>query len=152
MASRAMLSLVDGGPDRRQADRVRLLLTARLVTTSDEYAVMLRDISLTGAMVEGSHLPSTGVDVILQRGELEIFSTLVWVKDRRAGLEFETPLTVQDFVSKFARTAWAPHADEGLVMPHQTGVGSRTAADWKWAKAWAARAGQVGDSAGQPQG
>lgn len=108
MASRAMLSLVEGAPDRRSADRVRLLLSARLVTTFDDYAVTLRDISLSGAMVEAARLPASGVDVLLKRGDLEIFSTIVWVRERRAGLEFESRLGIEDFVTKFGRTAWAP--------------------------------------------
>jgi hypothetical protein len=107
MASRAMLSLVDGGEQRR-ADRVRLLLTARLVTTTDEFPVMLRDISLTGAMVEGSRLPAMGVDLLLKRGALEIFAQVVWVGGRCAGLEFETPLGVREFATQFPRTTWAP--------------------------------------------
>jgi hypothetical protein len=107
MASRAMLGLVDGGGEQRRADRVRLLLTARLVTTTDEYPVMLRDISLTGAMVEGSRLPGMGVDLLLKRGALEIFAQVVWVDGRRAGLEFEPPLGATEFATQFPRTVWA---------------------------------------------
>lgn len=144
MASRAMLSLVEGASDRRRADRVRLLLSARLVTTFDEYAVTLRDISMTGAMVEAVRLPAIGVDVLLKRGELEIFSTIMWVQDRRAGLEFETPLAVEDFATKFARTAWAPSIPAPLSVGRPSPLAEVPMSDEDWAAvtAWAVPVGR----------
>lgn len=137
MASRAMLGLVDDAGNRRGADRVRLLLSARLVTTCDEFAVTLRDISTSGAMVEAARLPGCGVDVLLKRGELEIFSTIMWVQDRRAGLEFETPLGVEEFVTKFARTAWAPRIPVPIPMTRPTlAPEPMSDEDWAVARAW----------------
>jgi hypothetical protein len=121
MASHAMLSLVDGATDQRRADRVRLLLSARLITTTDEFPVMLRDISLSGAMVEASRLPAAGLDLLLRRGPLDIFAHLVWVSGNRAGLEFETPLAMQEFVTQFPRTTWAP-GQSGVVGQDQAAV------------------------------
>ena len=134
MASRAMLDLVSDAGDRRGADRVRLLLSARLVTTLDEYAVTLRDISTTGAMVEATRLPACGVDVLLKRGELEVFSTIVWVRDRRAGLEFETQLAIEEFVTKFARTAWAPRAPAPMPLTRSM-LAQEPLSDEDWAGA-----------------
>lgn len=143
MASRAMLGLVDDAASRRSADRVRLLLSARLVTTMDEYAVTLRDISMTGAMVEAARLPASGVDVLLTRGELEIFSTIVWVDKRRAGLEFETPLAVEDFVVKFARTTWARQVAVPIPVSRPTlAPVPMTDEDWAAARAWAVPVGR----------
>jgi hypothetical protein len=144
MASRAMLDLVGNEPERRRADRVRLLLSARLVTTIDEFPVTLRDISLTGAMVEGPRLPSAGLDVILKRGGFEIFSLIVWVDGRRAGLEFETPLAVADMVAQFTRTAWAPTAPQPVDLRRPTlDPVPMSAADWEAVQAWAVPVGRA---------
>jgi hypothetical protein len=138
-----MLDLVGDEPERRRADRVRLLLSARLVTSLDEYPVTLRDISLTGAMVEGARLPAAGVDVILKRGTFEIFSLIVWVDGRRAGLEFETPLAVQDLVAQFTRTAWAPTPPKPVSMRRPSlAPEPMTASDWEAVKAWAVPVGR----------
>lgn len=139
MASRAMLDLLDAGAGgcRRRADRVRMLLSARLVTTLDEFPVTLRDISTTGAMVEASRLPAQGLDALLRRARFEIFSTVVWVDGRRAGLEFETPLAAEDFITRFTRTTWAPQTPASIHMGRPTlAPEPMTAADWESVRAW----------------
>jgi len=139
MASRAMLKLLEGEASgcRRRADRVRLLLSARLVTTLDEFPVTLRDISTTGAMVEAGRLPAKGIDALLRRGRFEIFSTIVWIEGRRAGLEFDTPLAAEDFITQFTRTTWAPQPSEPIHMRRPTlAPEPMTAADWEAVQAW----------------
>ena len=93
MGGRISASLAQGAPDARRGPRYRVLLVARLFTTTGERIVKLRDISATGAMVEGDRLPAPGTDIMLQRGSLELFATIVWAKEGRAGLEFDEPLT-----------------------------------------------------------
>jgi hypothetical protein len=93
MGSHAMLSLTDGQPDQRRSPRYRVLLIARLVTTWNERIVKLRDLSATGAMIEGHRVPPVGTDILLQRGSLEVFGTIVWTKGEQAGVEFDQPLT-----------------------------------------------------------
>ena len=70
-----------------------MLLIARLVTTWGERIVKLRNLSATGAMIEGPRIPPVGTDILLQRGSLEVFGTVVWAKKMQAGIEFEQPLT-----------------------------------------------------------
>jgi hypothetical protein len=93
MGSQKMLAFVDGAPEQRRSPRYRLLLIARLVTTSYERIVKLRDLSTTGAMIEGPRIPPPGTDILLQRGALEVFGTIVWARDMQAGVEFDDPLT-----------------------------------------------------------
>jgi hypothetical protein len=93
MGSRAMLSLADEQPELRGNPRFSVLLVARLITTWGERIVKLRNISATGAMIEGDRLPPTGTDILLRRGSLELFATIVWIEDKQAGLEFDEPLT-----------------------------------------------------------
>ena len=93
MGSHALLSFADGAPEQRRSPRYRVLLIARLVTTSCERIVKLRDLSTTGAMIEGPRIPPPGADILLQRGALEVFGTIVWAKGMQAGIEFDEPLT-----------------------------------------------------------
>lgn|GEM_PF-1678831 len=93
MGSRAMVAIADGQPDERRSPRFSVLLVARLVTTWGERTVKLRNISATGAMIEGDRIPPAGTDILLQRGALELFATIMWTSDKQAGLEFEAPLT-----------------------------------------------------------
>ena len=84
------LAIVDAAaPDARREPRFRVLLVARLFTTSGERNVKLRDISANGAMIEGDRLPAPGTDVLLRRGSLELIATIVWARDGCAGLEFD---------------------------------------------------------------
>jgi hypothetical protein len=99
MGSDAVLALsdgqseADGQPDHRRSPRFSVLLVARLVTTSGERIVKLRNISATGAMIEGEKIPPAGTDILLRRGALELFATIMWTRGKEAGLEFEAPLT-----------------------------------------------------------
>jgi hypothetical protein len=88
-----MVAIADGQPDERRSPRFSVLLVARLVTTWGERIVKLRNISATGAMIEGDRIPPPGTDILLQRGALELFATIVWTRDKQAGLEFEATLT-----------------------------------------------------------
>lgn len=93
MGSHAMLALTDGAPEQRRSERYRVLLIARLISTCCERIVKLRNLSATGAMIEGHRIPPVGTDILLQRGSLELFATIVWRNGEQAGLEFFGPLT-----------------------------------------------------------
>ena len=102
MAGQGILRLVAGEPEypERKHRRFRVLLSASLITTTDEIVVKLRDLSCTGAMVEGMRLPPAGTDVILKRGGLEVFATLAWAQGRRAGLTFEEAISETELMSQ----------------------------------------------------
>ena len=93
MGARNMAIVDAAAPDARREPRFRVLLVARLFTTSGERNVKLRDISANGAMIECDRLPAPGTDVLLRRGSLELIATIVWARDGCAGLEFDEPLT-----------------------------------------------------------
>jgi hypothetical protein len=113
MGARNMAMVEAEAPDARRAPRFRVLLVARLLTTSGERNVKLRDISANGAMIEGDRLPATGTDVMLRRGSLELIATIVWAKDGKAGLEFDEPLTEAELWMQVN----APHLAEVETEP-----------------------------------
>jgi hypothetical protein len=128
--------------ERREGPRYRVLLVAKLVTTTDEQPVKIRDISTWGAMVEGGKLFSKGTDLILQRGATEIFAKVSWNNGRRCGLEFDDALSaaeLTDFIKQSAKTA-AEVADPFV----KAGIAPEplTAEQWAIIKAWGNTAGR----------
>lgn len=113
MGARTMAIVDAAATDARRGPRFRVLLVARLLTTSGERTVKLRDISANGAMVEGDRLPAPGTDVMLRRGALELIATIVWTQDGRAGLEFDEPLTEAELWMQVN----APHLAEVEAAP-----------------------------------
>ena len=99
MASNAMLSLLgsDGGRDNL---RFRVLFSATLVTSTDQHPVTVRDLSTTGAGIEGARLPSAGTDVLLRRRSTDFFASVSWSAGGRAGLEFDEPISAAELVAQ----------------------------------------------------
>lgn len=98
MASRAMLTLIssENNSEQRVHTRHRVLLSAKLVTTTTEQLVKIRNLSATGAMLEGEKLPRVGSDVVIRRGSAELFAAVAWAEDGRCGVEFDQPLSEDD--------------------------------------------------------
>lgn len=90
MASRAMLDLVDARQDREP--RFRTMLLAKLVTTSGEHPVRIRELGPTGALLEGETLPKVGSDAILLRGALEAFAHVAGTRGGQCELLFDEPM------------------------------------------------------------
>ena len=73
--------------------RRKTVFGGTLETLSDRYRVAVRNISCTGAMVEGDDLPDAGRDGVLRAQGLEFFCSIVWSKRGRCGLNFDERLT-----------------------------------------------------------
>lgn len=86
-------------PVDRRADRTQMFLVATLYFGGATTAVRVRNMSESGALVEGANLPSRGSPIIMRRGALEVEGRAVWSSTGKAGLTFDQPLTV---------SAWLP--------------------------------------------
>jgi hypothetical protein len=96
------------GVEARQGPRFRVLLNAELVSTTEEQPVKVRDISCTGAMIEGQRPIAKAKDIILRRGRIEIFAQIAWTSGNQAGVEFDEALLEAEmmaFVQEPARRA-----------------------------------------------
>jgi len=74
-----------------RSPRARMLRTAQLDIGTTQGEVRIRNISSTGALIDGIEFPSgsTGVDVMIELLEGQMFpATVKWAKDGKAGLEF----------------------------------------------------------------
>lgn len=75
-------------PVDRRAERVHLFLVATLYCGASGNPVRVRNLSATGALVEGTSLPAAGTVVILRRGALEAPGSVVWSGSGKAGVAF----------------------------------------------------------------
>ena len=86
-------------PDEsRGLARTHLFVAARLSFASGSSPVHLRNMSPSGALIEGPVLPSRGEPATLRRGSLEVIVKVVWTTGRKAGVSFLYPVHVADWM------------------------------------------------------
>jgi hypothetical protein len=73
---------------KRSAKRARVLLAAKLQTSSGEIEARLRDLSRKGALVECAIVPPVGSEVVFVRGSTIVPARVAWTGPGRVGLEF----------------------------------------------------------------
>jgi hypothetical protein len=69
-------------------------LTASIQFGGTTAQVRIRNVSETGALIEGPHVPSKGARLFLARADLKIGATVAWTSGGKAGLRFDEPLPV----------------------------------------------------------
>ena len=79
-------------PERPRSPRRRMAFKGVIETSSDKGTVSIRNLSCTGAMVEGENVPRKGRDIILTFKGLELFGKVVWDDGRRCGIHFDEEL------------------------------------------------------------
>src|SRR5579875_1946095 len=94
--------------NRRAEPRYSVLLAGQAISTSGSRPVIIRNLSLRGAQVEGSGLPPLGQLLILKKGPLEAAGRVTWREGNRAGLDFERPLTSESLFALVDRGRGRP--------------------------------------------
>ena len=85
-------------PIDRRAERVHLFLVATLYSGKASNPVRVRNLSATGALVEGASLPEAGATIMLRRGTLEAPGTTIWSGSGKAGLAFSGLVDVSEWL------------------------------------------------------
>jgi hypothetical protein len=75
-----------------RSPRRKTAINGTLETLTSRFKVAIRNVSCTGAMVEGESVPPPGKDVILNAEGMELFCSVVWSDGQRCGLHFDEPL------------------------------------------------------------
>lgn len=96
--------------DRREA-RTNMFVMATIYSDGGSAPVKIRNVSATGALIEGSDIPTTA-RVSLSRGRLSIVGEIVWRSDGRAGLAFDTSVCVADWLPNGRSLAPQQRVDE----------------------------------------
>src|SRR6218665_1391123 len=80
--------------------RKNLLLAASLEAEGLKVQVRIRNLSESGAMLDGSALPRPGTVMTLRRTEIEVGARVVWQSDGRCGVAFDaSAITVEEWAS-----------------------------------------------------
>jgi hypothetical protein len=126
---------------RRAAPRARLHAQATLQSVARDVRVILRNLSCTGAMVEGDDLPQTGRTVLFMRDSIEEMASVVWSEDGRCGLEFFDPISYDEVVRQ---SRSLPERQEARPTPYYWRAEMKeerlSVEEWRTAKDLALRA------------
>lgn len=106
---------------RGGAPRKNLLLAANVDIGSFSAPVRIRNLSETGALIDGTTLPEVGSDLTLRRLEIEVGATVVWRMAGRCGIRFAGKVSVDDWATGKRRMPT-------LFERSQAGVDARQAA------------------------
>lgn len=87
-----------GEKETRSRPRTRLCLSATIRFGALSAAIRLRDLSTTGARIEGNSLPSVGTSALITRGTLNASGTIVWRDRKGCGVRFENPLSLEEWM------------------------------------------------------
>jgi len=87
----------EGSVEDRVAPRTNLLLAATAEVDGRSLPVRIRNLSETGAMVEGAGLPEAGMPLVLMRGDLQVAATVAWAAGGRRGVRFQGPTPVNEW-------------------------------------------------------
>ena len=108
------------GPDRYRAERRTLFRRIGVIHEDHRYDAVLRNLSRTGAMVEGILEVPVGTDLVLDLGEGQLVVGKVRrSQDATQGIEFETPLISDGADGLCTRHRISPYALAAAGMPLQ---------------------------------
>ncbi len=85
------------GHKTSRAPRTKMLRSARMAIGRNEGDVRIRNISTSGAMIDGIAVDghAVGLDVLIELVEDQMFSArIAWAKDGKAGLQFVEPFNI----------------------------------------------------------
>jgi hypothetical protein len=84
--------------DGRSGQRTNMFISAALYSEGECCPAKVRNLSDFGALVEASVLPSPGTTIRLCRGSLAVSGEIVWRRGGKAGLRFNSAVTVADWL------------------------------------------------------
>ena len=90
----------ESGAEHRAARRTNLMLAAEIETNGRRAPVRIRNLSETGALIEGGALPEKGSSLILHRGDFRIGAAIAWSGGGRCGIHFDQPISLQEWTGK----------------------------------------------------
>lgn len=77
-----------------------MFVMATAYSSTGSSPVKIRNLSPSGALIEGGVLPLLGDTLSLTRGSLTIVGEVVWRRDMRAGLKFRSIASVSEWLPK----------------------------------------------------
>jgi len=88
------------GGEQPRPQRKNLMLSATIECGGTRAPVRIRNLSETGAMLDGATLPNPGVSLTLLRAEITVGATVIWREGGRCGVHFDSvAATVDEWVT-----------------------------------------------------
>lgn len=108
----------------RSSPRRNMLLSAEIETARAICKVLLRNVSETGVLVEGSGLPGPGEALTLRKGAFEITGSVAWAMGTRCGVRFDSAVDIRSLVEGQRRSARPAGAHQSHVDALQAKIRS----------------------------
>lgn len=89
---------MDDSHNLRLDPRSNVFLGAVLYAGSKSCPVRIRNLSASGALLDGANLPNGGAKVRLQRGNVCAIGEVAWKRGNLAGIRFAQPILVPEWV------------------------------------------------------
>lgn len=87
-------------PNLRSAPRTALFVAAVVVMSGQANPTRIRNLSPSGALIEGPVLPRLGETVTLVRAHLRMTGKAAWVHDGHCGLVFDQTVDVAEWMAR----------------------------------------------------
>lgn len=123
---------------KRSVRRARVLLAARLKTSTGEIDARLRDLSQKGALVEADTELAMGDEVVFIRGATSVPARVAWTAKNRIGLEFLEAIDEAEMLVSVSKPKARP--SERFRRPRIAG-GDLTDQECQLARVWGASVG-----------
>ena len=91
--------------DQRRDGRSRVFLSATLHSAHGEANVRLSDLSTLGACADRPSGLQPGDEIHVSRGDLSVAARIAWVRGNLIGIEFATPLNLDQFRAQGQRSS-----------------------------------------------
>ena len=84
----------------RSDPRANVFLMAVVCVGTASYPVRVRNLSVSGALLEAGAVPSAGEKARLQRGSLCATGEIAWQSEKHCGFHFDQPINVEEWVKR----------------------------------------------------
>ncbi|AOL94253.1 putative bifunctional diguanylate cyclase/phosphodiesterase [Porphyrobacter sp. LM 6] len=127
------MNVAPSGPPRHRADRITIFKRVGLINEDHYYDVILRNLSKTGARINGLAGVPVGTDVVLDLGHGQlVVSQVVNASESSQGLKFETPMISDGTGGFMTRHRISPYALAEAGIPLAAlGPGAFPLAKWR---------------------
>jgi hypothetical protein len=95
----------DPGENLRRQSRTAMFVATTLAIAGQSNPVRVRNMSATGALIEGPVLPATGADALLLRGPLRVRGRVTWKAGDQCGLAFLDSVEIGQWMARAASDA-----------------------------------------------
>lgn len=116
-------------PDQRaRLPRKNLMLAASIESAGTRAPVRIRNLSESGAMLDGATLPDAGAPIMLFRADIQVAATIVWREAGRCGIRFDNiAATVDEWITGKRAATFNGQRGQARVDAIQTAVRAGTA-------------------------